>query len=82
MKLKRFTDSKKIERVSIGFKSSTLADLKAYADFYQQETGDSATLSALVQQIVCSFMSDDREFARVKAQGRPVREIASGNRIG
>jgi hypothetical protein len=67
MKLKKVTTNDPSKRISVSLRQSVIESLGAYQVFYRRNTSDEISFSLLVEEMVRTFMKEDKEFAKFLA---------------
>jgi hypothetical protein len=68
MKLNRVTSNDPVERIALSMHKSVADTLRQYQAYYQATYGDEIPLSMLVEEVVKSFTSADKDFAKYQSQ--------------
>lgn len=62
--LKRITSNDPLQRLYISLHQSTLDQLQAYRDNYQQVYGDELPQNRAIEAILTDYMANDRDFQK------------------
>ena len=69
MKLQKVTKNDPIERLAVGIHQSVNSDLKKYQEFYKSEHGEEIPMGLMVEEMLKSFIADDKSFQKFKSKG-------------
>ena len=66
MRLPDFYSTDPSQRLSLSMRKSTLDELELYRAYYVHEYGKTPALPAVIEQVLRTFMSEDKAFQKAK----------------
>ena len=69
MKLQKLSKADPVERLSLSIHKSTMTQLDAYKAYYEETYGETISQARLVEEMLKSFMSSDKDFLKRQDKG-------------